>query len=151
MADSKPVYKGKVTLGANTVVGMGTWQWTGMSRAMLDDSEFGTEGAAYLGDMLECGKVTFSGNYKKDDTTGQDVLKSALINNSNVTDIRLYVDSVSYYTPNSTTAAGGGLLAGWPVGHVVVESLDIDFSGPKGALGKVNFSAQVCKSPLRLI
>jgi hypothetical protein len=149
--ESKVTYKGKITLGASNILGMGTWTWTGMSRAMLDDSEFGDEGADYLGDMLECGKITASGNFKKDDTTGQDIVRSALINDSNLIDIRFYVDATSYYTPNSTTAAGGGLLAGWPVGHVKVESFDIDFSGPKGNLGKFDFSAQVCRSPLRLI
>ena len=56
-------------------------------------------------------------------------------------DLRLYVDSVSYYTPNSTTGAGGGLLEGEAVAHVIVESVD----GPDltlGSVGKISFSVQ---------
>ena len=147
--ESKPGYKGKVTMGANNVLGMGIWSHSGFAADLLDDSEFGTDYDDFMQGQTHCGKVTFNGKYKKDDTQGQDLLRSAMLNKSNITDIRFYVDSVSYYTPNSTTAAGGGLLAGTPVGHVKVESVEVNFD--KGDLATISFSVQCCNGPLRLI
>jgi len=148
--ESKPVYKGKVTLGANTVLGMGKWQHSGLSREVLDDTEFGDEVSRYLHGNLEGGTVTFAGMYKKDDTTGQDTLRSALMNSSAIGNLRLYVDATSYYTPNNTTAAGGGVPAGFPISYFLVTSIETDFSGPKGALGQISFAGQV-DGVLRLI
>ena len=142
--ESKPTYKGKVTLGSDTVLGMGTWSWSGLSRAMLDDTEFGDKVTDYVYDILEGGKVSFSGNFKADDTSGQDALRSALMNGTEISDIRFYVDDNSYYAPNDTTAAGGGVPAEFPISHVKVESIDTDFSGPKGKLGEISFTVQVC-------
>ncbi|MCP4568379.1 MAG: hypothetical protein GY841_12450 [FCB group bacterium] len=147
--ESKPGYKGKVTIGANNVLGMGVWSWNGFNRDLLEDTEFADTSDDYLYGLLRCGTVSFNGNYKKDDTQGQDMLRSAMINGATITDIRFYVDSASYYTPNSTTAAGGGLLAGQAVGHVVVQSVDVDVD--KSALGTIAFSVQICRAPMRLI
>jgi len=147
--ESKSGHKCKVTLGANTVLGMGTWSWSGFTNNMLDDTEFGTEFDDYVIGVTNCGKITFNGNFKADDTTGQDYLRSCMLNELELTSLQLYVDAVSYYTPNSTTAVGGGLPAETPVGHVKIESIETNFD--KGALGTISFTAQVCKSPLRLI
>ena len=147
--ESKPGYKGKVTIGANTVLGMGTWSHSGFNIDLLDNSEFGTDYDDFEYGMTHCGKVSFNGNYKKDDTQGQDILRSYMLNKVEMTDIRFYVDSVSYYTPNSTTAAGGGLLAGTPVGNAIIESVETSFD--KGDLGKISFSVQIANGPLRLI
>lgn len=147
--ESKAGYAGKVTLGANKVLGMGVWSWSGHNVDLLEDVEFTDDYDDFIYGLLHCGKVSFNGNYKKDDTQGQDLLRSAMINRSNLTDIRFYVDSVSYYTPNSTTAAGGGLPAGTAVGHCKVESMDVNFD--RTALGSISFTVQCCAGPLRLI
>jgi len=147
---SSQSFKGKVTIVANNVLGMGSWTWSGYTREMLEDIEFGDDADDYLYGMLRGGKVSFNGNYKKDDTTGQDILRSYMVNEVDLSDIRFYVDSVSYYTPNSTTGAGGGLLAGAAVSHMKVESVD----GPDlslGTLGKIGFTVQLCGGYMRLI
>lgn len=141
--ESKQVYKGKVTLGANTVLGMGTWSHSGLAREMLDDTEFADDVKSYMPGILDGGTVSFSGKYKADDTQGQDVLRSALMNGTPVTDIRFYVDASSYFMPNDTDAAGGGVPASFPISRVFVTSLDVDFSGPTGALGSISFSVQM--------
>ena len=148
--ESKQTFQGKATFGTTNILGMGTWSHSGMARGMIQDVEFGDDVTDYLYDMLEGGKVSFSGNFKKDDTTGQDILLTALYERGALTTLRFYVDSVSYYTPNSTSAAGGKLPAGMPVSNVKVESVDVDFSGPSGTLGKISFVVQVC-GVLRLI
>lgn len=147
--ESKPGYKGKVTLGANNVLGMGTWTWSGFSADMLDDTEFEDDYDDFSYGLLHGGTISFNGRYKKDDTQGQDLLRSAMLNRGNLTDIRFYVDSVSYYIPNSTTAAGGGVPAGAPVAHVKVESLETSLD--KGDLGNITFNLRLCNGPMRLI
>ena len=111
----------KVTVGAtNLVLGMGTWTISGGSYGELDDTEFGDDSEQILRGIRTGGEVTFSGNYKKDDTQGQDLIKTAFWAKSDLTDIRLWVDDTSYYTPNSTTLAGGGLPVNTPVSHLKV-------------------------------
>jgi len=147
--ESKSGHKCKVTLGATQILGIGTWSWSGFSKELLEDVEFGDSYDDYVAGLMRCGTIAFSGKYKKDDTTGQDYLRSCLLNDLTLTSLRLYADSVSYFTPNSTTAVGGGLPAETPVGHVKVTSIDTTFD--KGALGEISFTAQVCAAPLRLI
>lgn len=116
--ESKEGFEGKVTIGSNNVLGMGTWEIGGGAIAELDDTEFGDEYMQSLRGLITGGTITFSGKYKADDTQGQDLLRQAYFYKSDITDIRFYVDSVSYFTPNSTTAAGGGLPANSPISHV---------------------------------
>ena len=99
---------------------MGTWTISGGSYGELDDTEFGDDSEQILRGIRTGGEVTFSGNYKRDDTQGQDLIKTAFWAKSDLTDVRLWVDDSSYYIPNSTTAAGGGLPAGTPVSHLKV-------------------------------
>jgi len=148
--ESKASYKGKVTIGTVLVLGMGTWSWSGFSREMLEDVEFGDDYDDYIAGLTRCGTVTFAGSYKKDDTSGQNFLRSCMLNGTVLTSIRFYVDSASYYIPNSTssTAAIGGLLANTPVGHVKVTAVDVNYSGV-GALGDISFTVQLCRAPLR--
>ena len=118
--------RGKVTIGADTVLGMGTWTWGGYSREMLDDTEFGDNTDDYIYGILRGGQFTFDGNYKKDNTQGQDILRSYMLNEINLTNIRFYVDSVNYFTP---------------VTHVRVESIEAVDLLPS-ALGRVTFKLQ---------
>jgi len=141
--ESKPVFKGKVTLGTHTVLGVASWSHSGQGRSSLDDTVMGDKTNRYLPDILEGGKISISGNYKRDDTTGHSAMLSAMFNESAIGNIRLYVDATSYFTPNDTTAANWNIPANYPVSQVFVESYDVDFSGPKGALGKFSASLQV--------
>ncbi len=110
----------KVTLGSNTILGLGTWSFTGGSYAELDDTDFGDDDTKMLRGVRTGGTVSFSGKYKADDTDGQDKIRDAFWLKSDLTDIRFYVDDTSYYTPNSTTAAGGGLPAETMVSHIKI-------------------------------
>jgi hypothetical protein len=147
--ESKPGHEVKVTIGANNILGMGVWSHSGYSREMLDDTEFGDEYDDFEYGVMHPGTLSFNGKYKKDDTQGQDILRSYMVNEVDLTDIKFYVDSVSYQTPNSTTAAGGGLLAGEPVAYCIVSSIDTTFD--KSALGDISFVVQLCAGPMRLV
>jgi len=147
--ESKPGQSVKVTLGSATIVGLGSWAFSGGSYAELDDSEFGDDDTQILRGIRAAGSVTFAGNYKKDDTTGQDKIRDAYWLKSDLTDIRFYVDDTSYYTPNSTTAAGGGLPAETMVSHIkIMAEPSITFD--KNDLGKIEFAGNVVGA-MRLI
>jgi len=96
-------YKAKVTLGATKVLGIGTWKLAGIEVDELDDSEFDDTWKTFSFGMKDGGTISIEGWYKKDDTTGQDVLRAANLNNSSITNIRFYLDGTSYYEPCQTT------------------------------------------------
>jgi len=129
----------KVTLGANTVVGMGNWKMGGISVDMLETTSFGDDAKQFMTGLLDYGDVSFGGLYDPADVTGQDVLQSANINNSLLGNVRLYVDSTSYWTPNKTVASGGLSAAGM---YVQSFSVGMDKSG----LGTIEFTGK-CSGP----
>jgi len=139
----------KVTLGANIILGLGSWSITGGNFAELDDTAFGDESMQALRGLRTGGSVTFSGNYKKDDTQGQDMIKTAFWNKSDLTDIRFYVDDTSYYTPNSTTFAGGGLPAETDISHIKIFT-EPTITVNMGDLAKTDFTGKI-EGAMRLI
>lgn len=118
--ESKHGINCKVTVAANNVLGMGTWEFGGATVAELDVTEFGDQHQDVELGLITGGTFSFSGIYKKDDTRGQDLVRQAFWSKSNLTTLRFYVDSISYYTANSTTAAGGGLPAATPVSKIYI-------------------------------
>jgi len=128
-----------VKLGANTVVGMGTWELPGISVDLLDSTAFGDTAKQYMTGMLDYGNVNFGGLYDPADTTGQNVLISANLNNSVIGNIRLYVDNTSYWTPNKTVASGGLSASG-----MLVQSTAIGMD--KSGLGTIKFTGK-CTGP----
>jgi hypothetical protein len=93
----------KVTIGTTNVLGIGNWEYAPGEAADLDDSEFGDSAQKVLAGMMGFGTVSFKGRAKIGDTTGQEALKKAQINGTNLTTLRLYENNTSYYTPNATT------------------------------------------------
>jgi len=139
---SHPGRSCKVALGVNNILGMGIWEIGGGAVEELDTTEFGNDYAEIQLGIVTGGNVTFSGVYKKGDTQGQDLIRSAFFYKSDLTDIRFYVDSVSYYTPNSTTAVGGGLPANSQVSYInIVQEPSI--TSDKSGLVQVSFNGKL--------
>jgi hypothetical protein len=125
----------KVTLGANTVVGMGNWKLNGITVDLLESTAFGDTAKSFMTGLLDYGTVEFGGLYDPADTTGQDILISALANNSKIANVRLYVDNTSYWTPDVTVVSAAGML---------VQTVPIGMD--KSALGTISFSGK-CTGP----
>lgn len=125
----------KVTLGSNTVVGMGNWKLEGITVDLLESTAFGDTAKQYMTGLLDYGTVSFGGLYDPADTTGQNILISAMLNNSKVANIRLYVDNTSYWTPNVTEVSAAGFY---------VQSVPIGMD--KSGLGTIEFSGK-CTGP----
>jgi hypothetical protein len=125
----------KVTLGSDTIVGMGSWKLNGISVDLLETTSFGDTAKQFITGLLDYGTVSFGGLYDPTDSTGQGVLLSALMNNVKVTNIRLYVDNTSYWTPDVTTVTDAGM-------YVTSIPIGIDKSG----LGTIEFEGR-CTGP----
>lgn len=147
--ESKVGTKQKVALGANIVLGLGTWEISGSAYALLDDTEYTDNYDQVLPGLITGGTVKFSGRYKKDDTQGQDLIRQAFYYQSQMTNLRFHVDSVSYYTPNSTTAAGGGLPAEVPVSYILINE-EPSITSDKNDLMNIAFTGRVVGA-MRLI
>jgi len=149
MLESKVGIDCKVTIGSDAIVGLGTWTISGGSYAELDDTDFGDDDNRILRGLRTGGTVTFAGSYKKDDVTGQDKIRDAYWLKSDLTTLRFYVDDTSYYTPNNTTAAGGGLPAETMVSHIKILT-EPNISVDKGGLAAIEFAGKI-EGAMRLI
>ena len=126
----KPGNVAKVTLATATVAGMVDWKMDGVSVDLLDTTAFGDTAKKFMTGLLDYGTVSFNGHYDPADTTGQGILVSANLNNSKIANVRLYVDSTSYWTPNVTADTAAGLLMQtFSIGQSVNGLGTIQFSG----------------------
>ena len=134
----KSGHLGKVTLGANTVVGMGVWELPGIATDLLESTAFGDTAKQFMTGLLDYGPVNFDGLYDPADVTGQAVLLSANLNSSKISNIRLYVDNTTYWTPDTTTVTAAGM-------YVESTAIGMDKSG----LATIKFSGK-CTGPWAL-
>jgi len=148
------VYSGKdckVTIGSATVVGMGAWSITGITSEQIDSSAFGTTWKTFEWGMKDGGTVSFNGFADPGDTTGQEELIQAQIEATDLTTVRFYIDSTSYYTCNATT---GYLSPSTTTGNdTPISVLNItshDISADKGGLVAISFTGKA-SGPLVLI
>lgn len=147
--ESKSPLYGKVAFGANTVLGIGSFSFGGGSFDLLDDTELGDDWEDLSPGLRRGGTVEFSGKFKGDDTQGQDLLFLAYYNQTEITTLRFWVDDSSYYTPNSTTAAGGGLPAEVPVSHILITeepTISMDLNN----LMSINFRGRIVGAMRRI-
>jgi hypothetical protein len=122
----------KVAIGSTKIVGLGTWTINGITADQLEDTEFGDDWKTFVYGMKDGGQVSFSGYYDKTDSTGQDVIRAANENGTELEDLRFYVDDTSYWRPNST---------GTPHSHIIITAWDI--SADKGNLVQCSFTGKV--------
>jgi len=117
----------KVALGAATVVGMGTWTIP-ITLDEIDGTAFGSTWKKT--DVGFSGwTASFNGYYDTGDTTGQGALQTAAVAGTLITDVRFYVDSTSYWTPDVTTDTGAGCR---------ITSLEMTFD--KADIGRVSYT-----------
>ena len=127
----------KVVKAAATIVGMGTWTIP-ISLDEIDATSFGSTWKKT--DVGFSGwTASFNGYYDTGDTTGQGALQTAAIAGTLITDIKFYVDSTSYWTPDTTTDAGAGCR---------ITSLEMTFD--KADIGRISYTV-AGTGPLALI
>jgi len=138
-------YKGKVALGADTIVGMGTWSMSGITADQMESSDFGDNWKQYEFGMKDGGQVSFDGLLDPADTTGQQALQKANLDNTDLTSLRLYIDNTSYYEPCQSTGyfAPGSLSTGQDTIYSYVNVTSYDIGLDKSGLGTISFTGKV--------
>jgi hypothetical protein len=105
----------KVTVGTDTVAGMGTWSMDGIVVDQIDTTSFGQVQKTFEAGMQDGGQITFDGWYDATDTNGQVALRLANLNGTHITTLRLYVNNTSYWTPKTTN----------PLSYIIVTSYTV--------------------------
>lgn len=141
----------KVTLGSDKVLGIGTWSMDGISVDEIDGTEFEDDFKQYDMGLKDGGGLSFDGWLDPDDVTGQEALAHALLEGTDLADLRLYVDDTSYYEPNQTAGYfSPGVPTGMntPVSHVNITGNPINVD--KSDLIKVSFTGK-CSGVMVLV
>lgn len=127
-------YKGKITLGANTVANANKWGINGMTNKLIESSAFADEFEKFVYGMGNGGKLSFSGYYDATDTNGQNALMTAYINKTTLAtgttnDPRVYYSATGYFELSSGA-------------ECLVETIDIGEADLSG-LVPISFTLQV--------
>ena len=135
---------GKVTLGTDTVAGIGTWSYDGITVEEFDSSAFGDEWKTFLYGMKDGGSISFNGHYDPTDVTGQQALQQANLYNSGLTNIRFYINDTSYYEPcQSTGYFSPTLTTGAPTVLSSCTITTFNVALDKSGLGTTSFTGKV--------
>jgi len=133
-----------VSLGANSIVGMGTWSLSGITADQMDATAFNDNWKTFEFGAKDGGTIAFSGLWDAADTTGREALELANLVNTDITTLRLYVDDTSYFEPCQTTGyhsptntTGNDTI----VSHVNVTAYNVN--ADKADLMKIDFSCKV--------
>jgi len=136
-------FKGKVTIGTNTILGQGTWNFAGITRAVLDSSEFGDDWKQNRFGRIDAGQVSFNGFFIPDDDYTMDAIQ-ALYAGTDLTDLRFWFDNGNtsgYFAPNNSTGTSHGYLPeGSPIGYINL--INTTWAMDQNALGTISFTGQ---------
>jgi len=130
----------KVTVGTYSVLGASKYTISGLSRSVVDKSEYGDDINVYEFLTADGGTITISDVlYDPSDTTGQALLDSACLNYSKFGSggLRFYVSSSGY----RTVASGGHIL--------VTKSHAVE--SDRNGLAKCSFEFQVSGGAMVLV
>lgn len=141
----EPGYKCKVTLGADTVLGMGVWSISGGASAQLDDTEFLDNSEKFCWGIATGEDITFSGLMRANNSAGQLELQKAKVNKTDLNTIKFWMNSVSGFVPNQTAGYFHPLSTTGNLtdadGYVNIISYDI--GADKAGLVTIGFTAKV--------
>lgn len=134
----------KVALGSSKILGMGTWSLNGITSDQIESSEFDQNWKTYEFGMKDGGDIGFDGFFDGADNTGQEALRQANLANTDVTNLRLYVDKTSYYEPCRTTGYfSPWLTSGADTMLSCVNITSYDIGSDKSGLMTMSFKGKV--------
>ncbi len=142
-----------MTIGTDTVVGMGTWSISDGTVEEVDDTEFGDNFKTFQFGIHDGGTISFNGHHDPADITAQEILRRAKNDDSTMNAIRLYVDAVSYYEACRTTSYWSPLgpasaSLSFPA-DLYITSCDV--SADKSGMASISFAGKLSGGPMVLI
>ena len=111
---------GKVTLGADEVLEMASWNLT-VNDEIVEANVFGNDWKRVAGVVTMSWTASIEGWYDPTDTE-QLSLQSEVLSGGLITNLRLYEDATNYWTPDTGTDAAAGC-------YVTTYTLTVDRSG----------------------
>jgi hypothetical protein len=131
-------YKGKVSIATTTILGVGSWTPSGSVIAMLDGTALTDEYDVKEYGRTNPGNIVVNGFYDPSDTTGQDLVRAAHSNKTNMDTLRFYFGTgANDYFESDGTAE---LL----ISEVSPPTVDKDDSG----LAPFSFTVEISKGAL---
>ena len=116
-----------IKIGATLVENLGRWNLS-LSIDEIDASAFGTVWKKMM-PGFQGWSATLEGNYDPADTDGQALLQAAALSATKLTDLRLFVDSTSYWVPDLTdNSAWGCYIGGLDIVHDKAGIATVTFS-----------------------
>ena len=97
----------KVCIGTATIAEMSNWSIEISADAIINPV-FGDEWTRSQGLATTAWTASIDGLLDITDTTGQDIMRDATINGTEIANIRFYVDADYYYTSSGTGVASAG-------------------------------------------
>ena len=143
----------KVTLGATSVVGIGTWTISDGTVEEVDDTEFGDNFKTFQFGIHDGPTISFNGHHDPANREAQEKLRQAKNDDSAMNGIRLYVDAnsfyeacrtTSYWSPANTSAA----LLAFPATLYVTT---VEIGADKAGMASISFSAKLSGGPMVLV
>lgn len=134
----------KVTIGADTIVGMGDYNRSGGQAVQMDTTAFTDNFESYEFGVKAGEDLTFSGLYDPDDTTGQEELQKAKVDGTDLTTLRFYIDNTSYFEACQTTgyfSPANTTGVGTELSHINI--INVDTNSTRTDMMKISFSAKV--------
>lgn len=119
----------KISYGTWKINGMGQWSIDGITSDQLEQTEFGDTWKTFKMGLKDGGQVSFSGLFYDPDTNGQEALRTANLNNTEITNLRFYTDNTSYFIPTTTNPASYINITGWTVSADKSGMLQANFTG----------------------
>jgi hypothetical protein len=126
-------------LGTFNVQGMGKWSIPGVKWDLLDATQFGDQMKQFLFGLGDGGEISFSGKMYSPDPGGQDALRTANLNQSQLTNLFFYQDATSYWALATSAYPSSYLL-------VTAWKIDADASG----LLQSDYTVKVCGGAMQL-
>ena len=97
----------KINFGTTTVLDMVDYNLV-IDAPVLEASVFGSTWNEVYGSSIKSASGSLSGLVNVSDTTGQNILESAVISGTKITDFRLYIDDTNYWASNIVSDSDAG-------------------------------------------
>jgi len=105
------VYTGKsakCVLGSHTILKMVDYSLT-IESPLLEEATFGDSWSVVAGQGIKAAGGSLSGLLDPDDSTGQIVIESAVLNGTKITNFKLYTDDTTYWSSDIGSDADAGV------------------------------------------
>ena len=118
-----------IILGTFKLAGMGKWSIPGAKADLIENTAFGQEFKTRVMGLQDGGTIAFSGNFDSEDSQGQASLRTANVHNSQITNMKFFIDSTSGFVLDMTSYPNAYLqITEWKVDADITGVLKTDFS-----------------------